>query len=363
MTKKLKQFIHSTQKFAPSLALATVFTVGTANACSFHYYVPENTAVDWLIDGTDVILARPSDDNKYAYATARVLRGNAPKEQLPYLVDSVLRKKMARNPGDYVLFASKEEGEWEHVSYVNADYLAMIEQVQADATTWSAGYGPKRFAMFAALLNHHDPALKSLALREIDKAPYALLRQIEQKIPAEDLARELWTRQGYAFQSIRILLLGLSDDDIAREEIYRFVDRSKDWDFATNLGAFATALIELDGTDGLTRLETAMMTRADQPLDKLEQVVEALAIHNGVGSPELRSAISEALTRLVALRPDTAPMIVRQFSNREDWSQGAALEQVMHNKTITDPTDQLSIAHYLGRAQRETAKDSQKTDL
>ncbi|SLN64501.1 hypothetical protein ROA7450_03410 [Roseovarius albus] len=355
---RLTHIIQSTQKLAYPLALATMLAVGSANACAFHYYVPEQTAVDWLIDGQDVILARPSADNKFAFASARILRGNAPTEQLPYLVDSVLRKKMVRNPDDYVLFARKRDGEWEHVSYVNAAYLSMIEQVQAEAVNWDPGYGADRFAMFAALLNHPDPALKNLALREIDKAPYVMLRQIELSIPVEELARELWSRQGYPFQSVRILLLGLTDADAARDEVYNFINRSKDWDWATNLGAFATALIELDGGNGVNRLENALLSDVAQPLDKLEQVVEALAIHNGTGSPDLRTAIAGALTRMVALRPEAAPMVARQFGNRNDWSQGGALAQVMQNKGVTDPIDQLTIANYVGRAQSSSAKGS-----
>ncbi|WP_162932971.1 hypothetical protein [Roseovarius sp. EL26] len=352
---------HLTQplrKLAFPLVLSAVLAAGQATACSFHYYVPEQTAVDWLVEGKDVILGRPSAENEFAFATAKVLRGNAPGEPLPYLVDSVLRKKMARNTEDYVLFARQGDEEWEYVSYVNAAFLSMIEQVEADVSNWDPGYGPKRFAMFAAFLDHSDPTLRRLALREIDKAPYRMLQSIDLNIPNDDLLSQLWTRQGYAFQSIRILLLGLSGEDTAREEIYAFFDRSKDWDWATNLGAFATALIELDGVEGVLRLESVLLSGPRQPLDKLEQAIEALAIHNGIATADLRRAIASALSRMVAMRPETASIVVRQFGKRNDWSQGEALVQVMLDKKVRDPSEQLAIANYIGRAQRASAKMS-----
>jgi hypothetical protein len=137
----------------------------------------------------------------------------------------------------------------------------------------------------------------------LDKAPYDLLRGIDLKIPVESLLADLWTVQGIAYQPIRVLLLGVSKDQAARSEIHRFIARAQDSDTSTNLGAFATALVEIDGPAGIERLEREMLRDPGQPLGKLEQIVEALAIHNGANSADVKDAIGAALERLVGARP------------------------------------------------------------
>ncbi|MBO9452232.1 hypothetical protein J7426_18305 [Tropicibacter sp. R16_0] len=334
------------------LIVAAAFTIGQAKACGFHYYIPENTSVDRLLQSKDVILARPSRQNRFEFEATKVLRGQGPSQKLPFLVSTVLRKKMELNPQDHIVLERAPEGTWKHVSYANAAYVEMVKSVLANSETWSRNYTPDRFAMFAKLLNSPDPALKELALREVDKAPYEMLRQIDVNLSSEDLLSQLWTIKGIPFQSIRILLLGLSGDDAARVEIHRFIDTSKDKDRAENLGAFSAALVEMDGLDGVTRLETTYLTDTSQPLAKLEQVVEALAIHNAVASFELHKAITDALSQMILQRPETAPMVARQFGNRQDWSQGETVALALKNKAIKNPAEQFMVASYVSRAQR-----------
>ncbi|MEP4433774.1 MAG: hypothetical protein ABJ349_16340, partial [Hyphomicrobiales bacterium] len=303
---------------------------------------------------TDIILARPAQDNAFAFAPVEVLRGTGPAEPLPHLVDSVMRRKMALYPKHAVLFGRNPEGDWQRISYVNEDYRSVIDRVLGNASDWGNGFGQERFSLFASLIDHPDAAIRYLALREVDKAPYEMLRQMDSALSSQELLAEMWTREGYPFQSIRVLLLGLTGEDSARTEVQDFFDRTRGWDYARNLGAFATALVELDGVDGLARLETTLLEDSTQQLDKLEQVVEALAIQNGVGTPGLRNAIRKTLATLVERRPEAAILVARHFSNRNDWSQGRTLNLVMQQRTVQNPSDQFAIASYVNRAQRQS---------
>ncbi len=339
----------------PVFAFSALLGAGQAVACAFHYYLPEKTAVDYLVDGSDVVLARTAPDNKFAYKTAIVLRGTGPDAPLPFLVDRVTRLKMANNPDDYRLFARENGDAWQSVSHVTPAYHKLLEQVLTKSNTWEAGYSAERLALFAPLLTHPDPLVQKLALREVDKAPYALLRQADTNIPADRLLSQLWTREGVAFQSIRVLLLGLSDTAQARAEVYDFFDRTQSWQSANNLGAFATALIELDGIDGVARLEDRLLSDPAQPLAKLEQALEAMAIQNAGAAPDVRRAITNALIGLIERNPQIAPVILRPFEARNDLSQGEVLARVIRNPAITDRADQLAIMRYVTRSERAAA--------
>jgi hypothetical protein len=323
---------------------------GPAWSCAFHTYKPERTAVDWLIEARHLVLARPGPNNEFAYGVVQVIRNATATDQLPFLVSSPLRRRLAANPKDAVLFAAGDDVQWRQVAYVDPDFRRIMQAVIKNAERWRAGYHPARLEMFAALQDHPNPSLRDLSIRELDKAPYSLLRRIDVRIPPETLLAKLWTREGYPYQSITVLLLGLTQSPEARTEIHAFIDRVADWDEARNLGAFATALVELDQADGVARLEGTILADRSQPLQKVEQVIEALTIHNGVGSLKLRKAIAAALGRLVQARPETAALVARQFAARSDWSQASWLKTRVQPDNIPGLADRLAVESYLAWA-------------
>jgi hypothetical protein len=204
----------------------------------------------------------------------------------------------------------------------------------------------------AGLQESPDPALRSLVIGEFDQVPYELLRTVDLKIPASDLLADLWTLQGYPYQAIRALLLGLSDDPTARAEIRENVARAAGRDRAENLGAFAAALIELDGQEAVRALATGMLSDPDQPLDKIDQIVLALSVQNAVADPELRDAISEVVADLVRKRPAAGGSVARHFFTRSDWSQVAPLETLVRNGQLENSADLIAVSVYLARARQ-----------
>jgi hypothetical protein len=328
-----------------------------AEACAFHLYAPEKTVVDWIIQADHLVVARNDPENPFSYMVTETLRDGGRTVTIDQLVDTNTRRRFASNPDDAMLFAhDSETGGWRSVAYLTPDFRQVVDRVRADMATWQPGYAAARFEMFAGLQDNPDAEVRRLAILEIDKAPYELLRGIDLRIPPDSLLAELWTPQGYPYQSIRILLLGLSGDDMARREIHAFVDRVAEWDWANNLGAFATALVEIDGPDGVARLEKAFLANPTQPLDKLEQVVEALAIHSGVGSVALRAEIGTTLDRFLRARPEAAPLVARQFGSRSDWSQAAVLQTLLQDNRLDSATGLMAVAVYVAQARDANAK-------
>jgi hypothetical protein len=321
-----------------------------SSACSFHIAKVEKTAADWLVSAEHLVLARPNPENPLQYKAITALRGGDGTGPLPFLVASGSRRLLAGNPEDSVLFAAGENGNWVLVAYADAAFRPVMRQILAESEHWGGGYSEDRFRMFEALQDHPNARIRTLALREIDKAPYAMLRGIDLRLAPDDILDDLWTLEGYAYQPVRILLLGISGSDEARDEVYSFLDRVQDWAWAENLGAYATALIELDGGDGLRRLEDMFLSSDDQPLDKMEQIVAALAEQHASGNPEHADQISGTLRRYAAARPAAIPAIARQFSARSDWSQTGLMELVLSQRGEFSSQDLLSVAVYLAQA-------------
>nr|WP_319385920.1 hypothetical protein [uncultured Roseibium sp.] len=327
-----------------------VFWAGSAAACSFHNYVPARTVVDWVLTGQAAVLARPDPENRFSYKVTQVLRGDAGIEAPPFLIDSATRAKLVQNPNDTVLFGLNAAGSWVRIAYVKEDYRTALDEVVAKARAWrDQDYHPERIELFSEYLGHPDRELSKLALLEIDRAPYALLRQLKPKVPVAYLTDLLRSREGYAYRPIVALLLGLHRSAEAKSFIRDFVDRSVDWEWAEHLGAFATALIEQDGINGIARLEP-FLTDPGQPLEKLESIVEAMAIHHGAGTPAIREAVFDVLTAFARKRPGGSVLIARQFSQRRNWAFGASLEPLLQTSGNLPSGSKLVVAAYVAQS-------------
>ena len=119
---------------------------------------------------------------------------------------------------------------------------------------------------------------------------------------------------------------------------------------AAHLGPFATALIELDGPSGVALLEEALLSDPDQPLETLTGPVEAMAIHHGLGEPARARAVTAALTRFVAARPEGAVLVARHFGSRYDWSQAASLSPLLSHPALRGSGGLLPVALYVAQA-------------
>ena len=326
---------------------------GPGLPCAFHTIAPERTAIDRITQAQDLILARPGARNPFAFEVTEVLRGTADTPP-PFLVSSEDRRRLSLHPDEAVIFARGGSGEWERVALLDTAFRPLLEQ----ARDWPAAYTDTRFATFAGLLDHPDPDIRRLALQEIDKAPYPMLRSLRGRTPpAETLIAGLWTRDGYPYQSIHVLLLGLEGSDAARAEILRHFDDAARPGDDPRLGAFATALVELDGAQGIARLEQLYFADPAQPLTRVEQVVEALAIQSAANPDQIAGPVGEAFDRLIAARPGAAAAIARQYAAREDWSQVERLGRAVSEGRMTASADLLSVAVYLARARAGAPPD------
>jgi hypothetical protein len=322
-----------------------------AFGCSFHNYKPTKTLVDWMLYSDVVALARPDPENGFKYRVVKLYHGQDADGDIPFLVDSTFRHRLANNPEDGVILAKDGVGRWVIIGYADRDHRSLIEVIVNKAANWrEEAFHPDRFETFADYQDHPNLRLRRLALQEIDRVPYAMLSGMEVRFSDREILKSLGSWSEFAYRPINFLLLGLTGTPAARTLVQRQIATMANLDTSESLGAATTAYIELEGAGAVRNLATLYFSDPTQPLGKLESVVEAMAIHSGLGSQDLKTAIQEALLDFVAQRPNAAALIARQFSARQDWSIGLQLEKSLDLPGSLNPSSRLLVGVYVAQS-------------
>lgn len=318
-------------------------------ACAFHTVLPEATVFQQIAGATLIIAARPTADNPFRFEPVAVLKGPASAARPPHLVDSATRTRLARNPGEAVLFARGEDGSWTRLLVLDAATRPLVDRMIAHADTWTAPEGAaERRDTFADLLAHPDERVRRLALRELDALSYRVLRGGTYPVDAADLLRGIADIEEMPFAPIRILLLGLDGGSVADAAIAERLAHLAASGADLHLGAWITAAIESGGPDGVAEVERLTLKSPGRLTEaQLIQLVRALSEQSANGEPVLRSAIDGAIRRLVSLRPDAAPLIAQAFGTNADYSQSGLIRELVAARAFTDLPGLMAAAAYI----------------
>lgn len=321
-----------------------------ATACGFHNYVPQPTLVDRLIDSEHIVLARQNPENPFRYKVTTALEGSADNVNLPHLVDSVSRRRLTVDPDAHVLFAREGAyGPWQRVAFIDDEMRPVLNTVVTQLSEWQLGEDQNRFQTFAAYLTHPDKRVRTLALRELDRADYGFL--ISNKIPIDkaQILAEFNNPQQRDLRAIRVLLLGLAGGDGVHGRLEQGLDAAISFENSLT-GAYATALIELDGPDRATTLARQYLTDPEVPEASKEALIEALALHSQYGDTQMNSAVADVVADILRQAPQLAPAVARQFGARQVWSQRDALATLVRDGSMKSPLDVLAISQYVAVA-------------
>lgn len=341
-------------RHAVSLAAFALLTTSPAVACSFHGYAPQATFVERLLGSDHIVLARPTAQSPFRFEDIDVLEGVSEFVDIPYLVDSTTRRRLAANPADHILFARDGAyGPWQRIAYVDPEMDEVLQTVMGQLPVWEMGGDPERFAYFASLLDHPDKEIHALALRELDMADYGLLRSIPLDVDSQRLMSRLDLRSEADLKPIRVLLLGLSQQQNTAQFFEEGVGENLEFSGGL-LGAYATAMIEHGGPEAVARLVEGHLTNRNLPPISRELLTEALAIHSGAGDDGTREAVRVAVTRAVREDPTLAPMVARHFGARYDWSQSQIISELMQSGAFKSPIEILLLTQYVALAADNT---------
>ena len=304
-------------------ALALLAGVSGASACSFHGYVPAKTLAQKVIESPWVVLARENPDQPFTFRSVRSLKGADEPVEIDQLVDSTTRRRLTANDGDAVLFAlSPENGGWSRLAYVSTGERGFFLELVDLAAKWGGGnLEAERFTFFSALYRNGGEDRRYLALAELDRASYGHLRGMKVPRTTEEIVAGLRNIREQQWAPIRILLLGLIGDEASRRVVGRAIATAEASGFGGNLGAWATAYIEIDGATAIGRLRRSFLDRIGVPALQSKAILSAFAIHGRDGDSGLRLTIDRALARAMHARPDLVSDAALTFAAQGDFSR------------------------------------------
>lgn len=333
------------------LAVGMMLAAGPASACGFHNYLPAKTVVDRLLESDHIVLARPDPKNPFQYTPVEAIEGELEWVEIPFLVSMSNRRRLAANPAEAVLFARDGAyGPWQQLAYIDAAYRPVLKEIVTRLPAWADGDLRDRIQLFADLHAHPDDDVRRLALAELDRAPYGLLRTLAIEPDAADIIENLSSFDEYSLLPIRVLLLGLGDDAAARDVLMDGVQRQATGIATPTLGAYATALVEMEGEAGITTLGE-LLARDRLAPGAPESLVEALAIHAETGDERIRSKVHVTVAGALSRNPALAAVVVRQFGSRGDYSQALLLARLLREGAFGSVEEFFAVSQYIALAQ------------
>lgn len=340
----------SMRRLLTAVTLILAGTVSGAAACGFHNYAPQPTLVDRLIGSDHIVLARQNSENPFRYEVTKALEGYADGVELPQLVDTVSRRRFAIEPDAQVLFVRDGPyGPWLRIAFIGQSMQPVLDAVLANLADWETGDELSRYRTFASFIDHPDTFVRTLALRELDRADYGFLLSEPLAIDAGRIMSRFNNPTQRDLRAIRVLLLGLSGNTSVLEPLTRGFENAAR--FESNLtGAYATAMIELEGARRAEAMARDYLVGRDIPAASVEAIIEALALQSQYGDDAMKETVAEAVSEAVQRDPRIAPAIARQFGARGVWSQQAAMSELVQTGGLASPLDVLAVSQYIAMA-------------
>lgn len=333
-------------KTLPALSLAMALLVTPATPCGFHNYTPGPTMVELMLGSSAIVLARQSDVTPFRYAIYEVLAGHDPGVTIPYLVDTATRRTL-KTADAAVLFAYDAHNQtWQNLGLVDGETLPVIERILLNLPDWRMGGDLERAEMFALLLDHPNATIRRLALRELDRVDYSVLRELVLLADTRPLLLGLNDLTERNLEPIRALLLGLSRDMSVSGHLYRGLAENLLFG-GPEVGAYATALIELQGVGAVEYLIRDHLSDQSLPDISKELIIEAMALHSSYGRVEVAKAVADRLDQSIRQNPALAVPAARQFLSRYDWSLHDTIADVQDQLPRLSEDDLALVTHYV----------------
>ncbi|MBU2981642.1 hypothetical protein KO498_07410 [Lentibacter algarum] len=286
----------------------------TTLACAFHGYNPNPTLVDVLLTTEQAVIARLDPANSQRYKVTEVLMGSEAPD-IPVPVAANIRKTLAASPTNSILLARDGAyGPWMALTILDSRLQSVIKQVVHKQSAFNNGTGEARLAMFAKLVNDQSPAVRRLALQELDRAPYNALQRA--RLPkVQGLKQQLETGDE-ALMPIRVLLAGLTESQSFSGFMRDELDLAIKGDIAY-MGAYATALVELEGKPAVEHLLQSHLSNKALPLTTRTKLLQALSIQHKTAPRATRRAIAQGVANLLHTSPELSESAAQFFGFRK----------------------------------------------
>lgn len=292
------------------------------SACQICVPIPTKSAADFLIGADVVVLARENPDKPFSLRAEEVLKGTLADPSIDLFLDSASRRILAANPDRLVVCvhgATEEEpGEWRRIGMTTAAFGSLVREIVARAADWQREPA-QRVAFFSSLLGHDDDQVRTLAHLEVGKAPYDEIRRLgrEGVLSRDAILAFLDDFRMTEWHALYILMLAQTGDPRDHERIRESVRSAQRFGITSQIAAWATAWIEIDGESALEALAGWYLRNPDRKPEEVRAVLAALSVHGTDGHVDLRERIGEAYRELLAIHPAMAPSILGDLTTWE----------------------------------------------
>jgi hypothetical protein len=338
----------------PMIAAAFLLAATPAQACVLCLPYPQVTNADQLIGSSTAVFARENPARPFSYVVLETLKGRYDGSAIPLFLDSMTARALQLYPAlRVILVQSSTGGDWKALGMAGHEHQSVMRQV----AQWDKGSKTpaERAVFFARYLRHEDRRLAELAFLEVARAPYATLRDLKTSVARDDIYRIVNDFFHVEWHGLYILMLGMSDrpDDIAF--VRRKLETAAEYGLTTNLAAYATALIEMTGADGVAQLTEEYFVEPGQSNAELIEIVKALSVQGTGGALELRAAIVDAYGRLLVNHPELAGYVANDLSDWEVARFAPRLREILNAGVGLDEASHFAIAVYLSTAEGRSA--------
>lgn len=289
------------------LTLIACLSAQAASACSFDGFPIPDSLVDRLLKSNQIVLARPDPHETLRFSITDTLEGAPGASKIPLTLADIERRRLDANPGDAVLFARNGFfGTWQRIGYVTARHRGLFERIADRLPDWRQGVADDRAALFARYVADADPLVRTTALVELGRLPYATLRGLEHGTDTGRILDRLAVLPEHYLIPIRLQLIGLTKDRTVLGTLEaRLAEAVQAND--PNVLHYATAYVELGGASAVHTLSKAYLSDPGLSLDTRRKVFEAIALHLREGDPRLRVMLQWTLQQAGLSSPELRP--------------------------------------------------------
>lgn len=347
-----------------SLAFLAVFAM-QASACQICLPFPTDSLADHILAAEHLVLARENPEQPYTLGITRVLEGGDPPP-LELFLDSSSRRWLSFDEDRSILCGwLPEKGGWQSLARHDEVLAPIVRDILSHRKQWQAD--PKsRYGYFADYLGNDDPTLADLAHLEVARAPYDRLIRFASRIPRERLLEELGNVRRIEWQALYILLLAQSDHPADHRMIREKVERNARVGIILQTAAWATALIEIDGTAGIERLSELYLGETEREPEELAAIHAALRVQADKGNPGLRETVVAAYGRLLDRAPALAPDLADDLTRWQRFEHASTFASLLKGSS-TDLVATARIRQHLRAAEGNTrgtpVRDDTKNSL
>ena len=173
-----------------------------------------------------------------------------------------------------------------------------------------------------------------LAYLELARAPYSFIKKVGRVLPREVINRILRERQYFEWRGLAILMLAHSTDQRDRKYIEDSFRDSHELSLTTNLAAWATAFIEINGASAIDTIHKYYLCDPTRSEAEVRAVVTALSVHGNDGHVHLRDTIIKSYGTALNNHPEVAGLIAADLTSWKNWDYREGIAKIQLRSDI-----------------------------